>query len=81
LKFAIGILGSEALTIVAVLGIDSLGLLIEILVPELEVVGDHRVLLGEILRVGLNEVVVALKRIKRVGGKVGVKEVVKTLLQ
>jgi hypothetical protein len=81
LKVAIGILCSEALAVVTVFGIDSLSLLIEVLIPELEVVGNHGVLLGEVLRIGLDEVVVALKRIQGIGGQICLEELGKTALQ
>lgn len=66
LKGTIGILDSEALTVVTVLGIHYLSLVIKVLVPKLEIVGNHWVLLGEILRVGLDEIVVSFEGVKSV---------------
>jgi hypothetical protein len=49
-----------------VLGIHYLSLVIKVLVPKLEVVGNHRVLLGEILGVGLDEIMVSFEGVKSV---------------
>ena len=63
------------------LGIHSLGLFIEISVPKLKVIGNHRVLLGEILGVGLDEIVVTFQGIEDIVGKVRPEPVIKSLLQ
>ena len=59
LKGTISILHSEALTVVTVLGINCLCLVIKVLVPKLEIEGNHWVLLGEVLGVGLDKIVVS----------------------
>ena len=66
LKSAISILDSEALTVVAMLGINYLCLVIKVLVPKLEIEGNHWVLLGEVLGVGLDEIVISFEGVKSV---------------
>ena len=66
LKSAISILESEALTVVAMLGINYLCLVIKVLVPKLEIEGNHWVLLGEVLGVGLDEIVISFEGVKSV---------------
>jgi hypothetical protein len=61
LKGTISILDSEALTVVAMLGINYLCLVIKVLVPKLEIEGNHWVLLGEVLGVGLDEIVISFQ--------------------
>ena len=65
-KGTISILNSEALTVVTVLGIHYLSLVIKVLVPKLEIEGNHWVLLGEVLGVGLDEIVVSFEGVKSV---------------
>lgn len=65
-KGTISILDSEALTVVAMLGINNLCLVIKVLVPKLEIKGNHWVLLGEVLGVGLGEIVVSFEGVKSV---------------
>lgn len=67
-KVAIGILDSKALRVVAVLSIYSLRFLIEVLIPDLSIIGYHGILLGKVLGVGLNEIMITLKWVKAVGG-------------
>jgi hypothetical protein len=66
LKGTISILDSEALTVVAMLGINYLCLVIKVLVPKLEIESNHWVLLGEVLGVGLDKIVVSLEGVKSV---------------
>lgn len=74
LKGTISILNSEALTVVTVLGIHYLSLVIKVLVPKLEVVGNHGILLGKVLGVWLHEVVVTFEGVQSIRRQVGGEE-------
>jgi len=58
LHSSVCVLSSQTLAIITVFGIDSLCLFIKISVPKLKIICNHRVLLGEILGVRLDEIVV-----------------------
>jgi hypothetical protein len=58
LQSSVCVLCSQTLAIITVFGIDCLCLFIKISVPKLKIICNHRVLLGEILGVGLDEIVV-----------------------
>ena len=81
LKGTISVLNSEALTVVTVLGIHYISLVIKVLVPKLEIVGNPRVLLGEILRVGLDEIVVSFEGVKSIRLQICGKELSKAILE